>query len=37
MNAQQPFEAIGTGTMSAIRALWPRGIDGLAVEQVEIL
>jgi hypothetical protein len=31
------FEAIGTGTMSAIRALWPRGIDGLAVEQVEIL
>jgi NADPH:quinone reductase-like Zn-dependent oxidoreductase len=36
MNAQQPFEAGGTGTMSAIRLLWPRGIDGLAVEQVEI-
>src|SRR5438093_487447 len=37
MNAQGFPEGAGTtGTMSAVRLVLPRGVDGLAVEQVEI-
>lgn len=36
MSAEPSSASVGTGTMSAVRLVSPQGIDGLAIEQVEI-